>query len=381
MKPNLFSPLDIGGVTLPNRVAVAPMCQYSADDGCMNDWHLMHLGSMAASGAGLQMVEASGVTREGRITLGCTGLYSDSNEAAMKRVVDFCRRVSRSPIGVQLAHAGRKASAQVPWLGGRALGPGESPWPTVSASALPFDQDWHTPRELSVAELRGLVDAFVASAARARRAGFDVIELHSAHGYLLHQFLSPLSNRRSDAYGGRLENRMRFPLEVARALRDAWPRELALGARITGSDWAEGGFEIADTIAFARELKAIGLDFLCITSGGVAASQRIKVAPGYQVPFATAVRKAVPGIPVRAVGMIADAQQAEDILAAGQADWIAIARGLLDNPRWVWHAAERFGVKLDYPRQYARSHSALWPGAKLARPAVELAADKARATA
>jgi len=368
MKPNLFSPLDIGGVTLPNRIAAAPMCQYSADDGSMTDWHLMHLGSLAASGVGLQMVEATGVTREGRISHGCTGLYSDSNEAAMKRVVDFCRRVSKSPIGVQLAHAGRKGSAQAPWAGGRALGAGASPWQTVSASALPFDGDWHTPRELSVAELRGLVDAFVASAARARRAGFQVIELHSAHGYLLHQFLSPISNRRSDAYGGSLENRMRFPLEVARALREAWPRELALGARITGSDWMEGGFEIAETIAYAKELKAIGLDFLCITSGGVAAAQRIKVVPGYQVPFAAAVKKAVPGIAVRAVGMIADAQQAEDILAAGQADWIAIARGLLDDPRWAWHAAERLGVKLDYPPQYARSHPAVWPGSKLARP-------------
>ncbi len=373
MKPNLFSPLDIGGVTLPNRVAVAPMCQYSADDGSMTDWHLMHLGSLAASGAGLQMVEATGVTRAGRISHGCTGLYSDSNEAAMKRVVDFCRRISKSPIGVQLAHAGRKGSAQAPWAGGRALGAVESPWPTVSASALAFDKDWHTPRELSVVELRGLVDAFAASAARARRAGFEVIELHSAHGYLLHQFLSPLANRRTDAYGGSLENRMRFPLEVARALREAWPRELALGARITGSDWAEGGFEITDTIAFAKALKAIGLDFLCITSGGVAAQQRIKVVPGYQVPFAAAVKKAVPGIPVRAVGMIADARQAEDILAAGQADWIAIARGLLDDPRWVWHAAERFGVKLDYPPQYARSNPAVWPGSKLARPADEKA--------
>ena len=366
--PSLFTPLQIGGITLPNRVAVAPMCQYSADDGSMTDWHLMHLGSLAASGAGLQMVEATGVTRGGRISHGCTGLYSDSNEAAMKRVVDFCRCISKSPIGVQLAHAGRKGSAQVPWAGGRALGADESPWPTVSASALPYDKDWHTPHELSVAELRGLVDAFVASAARARRAGFEVIELHSAHGYLLHQFLSPLANRRTDAYGGSLENRMRVPLEVACALREAWPRQLALGARITGSDWTEGGFEIAETIAYAKELKAIGLDFLCITSGGVAAGQRIKVVPGYQVSFAAAVKQAVPGIPARAVGMIVDSQQAEDILAAGQADWIAIARGLLDDPRWIWHAAERFGFKLDYPPQYARSHPAVWPGSKIARP-------------
>jgi 2,4-dienoyl-CoA reductase-like NADH-dependent reductase (Old Yellow Enzyme family) len=365
--PRLFTPIRIGGVTLPNRVAVSPMCQYSADDGSMTDWHLVHLGSMAVSGAGLVMVEATGVTREGRISHGCTGLYSDSNEAAMRRVVEACRRITRSPIGVQLAHAGRKASAHVPWMGGRPLGPGESPWPTVAPSAIPFGEGWHVPRELSAKEIDGIVEAFVAAAERALRIGFDVVELHSAHGYLLHEFLSPFSNRRTDQYGGSLENRMRFPLAVARAVRAAWPRERALGARISAVDWAEGGFSLPEAIAYARELEAAGLDFLCVSSGGAVPWQNLKVEPGYQVPLAAAIRKAVPGLPIRAVGMIVDPQQAEDILASGSADMVALARALLDNPRWVWHAADRFGVKLEYPPQYARSHPSLWPGAGLAR--------------
>jgi NADPH2 dehydrogenase len=313
------------------------------------------------------IIEATGVTREGRISQGCTGLYSDLNEAATKRVVEACRGITKSPIGVQLAHAGRKGSAQVPWLGGKALGPGESPWQTVAPSAIAFDEGWHVPHELSVEEIRGLAQAFAQAAQRARRAGLDLVELHSAHGYLLHQFLSPLANRRSDAYGGSLENRMRAPLEIARALREAWPRERALGARITGSDWAEGGFEVQDTVAYARALKAIGFDYVCVSSGGVAANQRIKVDPGYQVGFAEQVKRGA-GLPVMAVGMIADAQQAEDIVAGGRADMVALARGLLDDPRWVWHAAERFGVKLDYPPQYRRAHPDQWPGAKLARP-------------
>jgi 2,4-dienoyl-CoA reductase-like NADH-dependent reductase (Old Yellow Enzyme family) len=367
MTAKLFTPIKLGGVTLPNRIVVSPMCQYSADDGSMTDWHMAHLGSMACSGAGLIMVEASGVTREGRISHGCTGLYSDHNEAAMKRVVDACRRITKSPFGVQLAHAGRKGSTHVPWGGGKPLGPNESPWQTVAPSAIPFDAGWHTPRELSEADIRALVDAFVAAARRALAAGFDVAELHSAHGYLLHEFLSPLSNKRSDRYGGSLENRMRAPLEVARAVREAWPKDRALGARISGSDWAEGGAVVADAIAYAKELKAIGFDYVCVSSGGLVMQQSLKVGPGYQVQFAEAVKKAVP-IAVRAVGMIADAQQAEDIVASGKADMVALARGFLDNPRWAWHAAERFGVKLDYPPQYARAHHGLWPGAALARP-------------
>ena len=367
MNPHLFTPIRLGGITLPNRIAVSPMCQYSADDGCMSDWHLVHLGSLACSGAGLLMVEATGVTREGRISHGCTGLYSDHNEAAMKRVIEACRRITSSPIGVQLAHAGRKGSVQPPFRGGKPLGPQESPWQTVAPSAIAFDAGWHAPRELSTLELRSLADSFAQAAARALAIGFDLVELHSSHGYLLHEFLSPLSNQRKDLYGGSPENRMRFPLEVARALREAWPRERALGARISASDWAEGGCGPADAIAYARELHEIGFDFVCVSSGGLVPHARIKVEPGYQVPFAAQVKRAVP-IAVRAVGMIADAEQAEEIVASGKADMIAMARAFLDDPRWVWHAAEHFGVRLEYPPQYARSHPSVWPGSGLARP-------------
>jgi len=367
MSSKLFTPIRLGGVTLPNRIVVSPMCQYSADDGSMTDWHMMHLGALAASGAGLLMIEATGVTREGRISHGCTGLYSDNNEAAMKRVVDACRRVTRNPIGVQLGHAGRKASVQAPWLGGKALPAAESPWQTVAPSALAYDQGWHTPRELSAADIAGLAQAFAASAARALRIGLDAVELHSAHGYLLHEFLSPLANRRTDRYGGSLENRMRAPLEIAQALRAAWPKERCLGARITASDWAEGGFEVDDAVVYARALAQIGFDYVCVSSGGAVPQQRIKVVPGYQVPFAEKVKHGAP-VAVRAVGMIADPQQAEEIVASDKADMVALARGFLDDPRWVWHAAEKLGAKVDYPPQYARSRPELWPGAKLARP-------------
>ena len=374
MTAKLFTPIQLGGITLPNRIVVSPMCQYSADDGSMTEWHLIHLGSLACSGAGLVMVEASGVTREGRITHGCTGMYSEHNEAAMKRVLDACRRITRSPFGIQLAHAGRKGSVQPPFRGGKPLGPGESPWQAVAPSALAYDSGWHTPHELDAGELRGLAESFAAAARRSATVGFDLLELHSAHGYLLHEFLSPLANRREDAYGGTLENRMRFPLEVARALREVWPKDRALGARISASDWAEGGFGLAEAVSYARELKAIGFDYLCVSSGAIVPQQRMKVEPGYNVPFAARVKKET-GIAVRAQGMIADPSHAEEILAAESADMVAMARAFLDNPRWVWHAAERFGVKLDYPPQYARSHPALWPGSKLARPREALAAE------
>jgi len=288
----------------------------------------------------------------------------------MKRAVDLYRGIAKNPIGVQLGHAGRKASAQVPWMGGKALGPGESPWQTVAPSALPYDQDWHTPLELSPADIRGLADAFAASAQRAKRIGLDLIELHSAHGYLLHQFLTPNANRRTDQYGGSLENRMRAPLEFARALREAWPRDKALGARITASDWAPGGFEVADAVSYAKALKAVGFDYVCVSSGGAVPQQKIKVFPGYQVHLAEQVRRGS-GLPAMAVGMIVEPQQAEDIVAAGRADMVALARGMLDDPRWVWHAAERFGVKLEYPPQYRRAHPDAWPGARLARPLAE----------
>jgi 2,4-dienoyl-CoA reductase-like NADH-dependent reductase (Old Yellow Enzyme family) len=361
MTAKLFTPIQLGGVTLANRVVVSPMCQYSADDGSMTDWHLVHLGTMACSGAGLFVVEKTNVTREGRITHGCTGLYSDHNEAAMARAVQIYRGITSHPIGIQIGHAGRKASAQVPWLGGKALGPDESPWQTVAPSAIAFGEGWHVPREFSKDDLRKLLDAYVASAVRAKRIGFDLLELHSAHGYLLHQFLSPLANQRTDEYG---RNRMKFPLEVAQAMREVWPRERALGIRINATDWMDGGWTPEDAVVYARELQRIGFDFVCVSSGATVPHAKIPAGPGFQVAFAEKIRKEA-DIKVRAVGMIASPDQAEEIVASGKADMVAMARAFLDDPRWVWHAAERFDVKVEYPPQYARSHPSLWPGAAL----------------
>jgi 2,4-dienoyl-CoA reductase-like NADH-dependent reductase (Old Yellow Enzyme family) len=360
----LFTPIQLGGITLPNRIVVSPMCQYSAIDGSMTDWHTVHLGQFALSGAGLTVVEATGVTPEGRITHGCTGLYSDDNERAMAAEVKRFRKYSPNPIGVQLAHAGRKGSAQPPFLGGKALGAGESPWQTVAPSAIAFGEGWPVPRELSTKELNLLKENFVAAAMRALRIGFDAVELHSAHGYLLHQFLSPLSNKRGDAYG---KDRMKLPLEVAEAVRAVWPKDRCLGARISASDWMEGGLGPDDGVAYARQLKRIGFDYVCVSSGALVPHARIPVSPGYQVPFAQKIKNAVP-IAVRAVGMIAGFDQAEEIVASGKADMVALARGFLDDPRWVWHAAERLGIRIDYPPQYARSRPDVWPGAQIARP-------------
>ncbi len=370
MHPKIFTPFQLGGITLSNRIVVSPMCQYSADDGCMSGWHDVHLGQFAYSGAALFMVEATGVTREGRITHGCTGLYSDHNEASMQEVLTRAKRLGNCAWGIQLGHAGRKASSHFPWQGGKALAPGESPWQTVAPSPIPFGEGWPVPHELSAQEIRSLVESFVAAALRAKRIGFDVAELHSAHGYLLQQFLSPLANQRSDAYG---KDRTKFPLEVAEAVRSVWPKERALGARINATDWVEGGFTSEEAVAYAAKLKRIGLDYVCVSSGATVPHAKIPVAPGYQVPFAEKVKKGA-GIAVRAVGMIADPDQAEDIVASGRADMVAMARAFLDNPRWVWHVAEHFGVKIDYPPQYARSRPDAWPGAKIARPSMPAAA-------
>jgi 2,4-dienoyl-CoA reductase-like NADH-dependent reductase (Old Yellow Enzyme family) len=360
---NLFSPIEIGGITLPNRIVVSPMCQYSADDGSMSDWHVVHLGTFACSGAGLFVVEKTNVTREGRITHGCTGLYSDANETAMARAVRVYRGITKNPIGIQIGHAGRKASSHPPFKGGKPLGPDESPWPTVAPSPIPYGEGWHTPHELTKEELTRLIDSYVAAVERAKRIGFDVVELHSAHGYLLHQFLSPLANQRKDIYG---RERMRFPLEVAHAVREVWPKDRGLGIRINATDWVDGGWQPDDAVAYARELKRAGFDFICVSSGATVPYAKIPVAPGYQVAFASRIKNAV-GIRVRAVGMIANPDQAEEILASGKADMVAMARAFLDDPRWVWHAAEHFGVMVEYPPQYARSRHDLWPGARLAR--------------
>jgi 2,4-dienoyl-CoA reductase-like NADH-dependent reductase (Old Yellow Enzyme family) len=364
LSPKLFTPIQLGGITLPNRIAVSPMCQYSAQEGRMTDWHLMHLGQFACSGAGLMMVEATGVTPEGRITHACTGLYDDATEKAMARGLEIYREITKNPIGIQLAHAGRKASAHPPFAGGKPLGAGEAPWQTLAPSPIPFGEGWHVPHELSISEIRFLTEDFVKATARAKRLGFEILELHSAHGYLLHQFLSPLSNQRKDSYG---KERMRAPLEIARAVREVWPKERCLGARISASDWMEGGLGPDDAVAYARELKRAGFDYVCVSSGAIVPHARIPVAPGYQVAFAQQVKKEA-AMNVRAVGLIVLPGQAEDIVASGKADMVALARGFLDDPRWVWHAAEHFGVKIDVPPPYARTRPDQWPGAMMARP-------------
>lgn len=359
----LFSPLAMGGIEIPNRVTVSPMCQYSARDGSMTDWHMQHLMGLALSGAGLLTVEATAVCPEGRITAGCTGLWSDENEAAMKRVVDACRGVSPAKLSLQLAHAGRKASAQRPWEGGKALSAAEGAWQTVAPSALPLAAGWPTPLALDEVGMARIRDAFVASARRALRLGFDMIEMHSAHGYLLNEFLSPLTNRRSDRYGGSIENRMRFPLEVFEAVRAVWPRERALGARIPGSDFVDGAWGPQDAVVYARALKAAGCDFVTVSGGGVVLDAKVPIGPGYQVPFAQAVREAT-GMITGAVGLISEPRQAEAILQEGRADYVALARAFLFNPRWALHAALVLGDEARFAPQYARAHPALYPPAK-----------------
>ncbi len=365
MTSQLFTPLRIGGLELPNRITVAPMCQYSAVDGSMGDWHTMHLGSLAISGASMLVMEATGVTPEGRITPHCPGLYSDANEAAMQRVADFIRGVSPIVLGVQLAHAGRKASSHRPWQGHGPLNAGEGAWQTLAPSSLPLAAGWPAPHEMSRADMDALTAAFVQAARRAARIGLDFVELHSTHGYLLSEFLSPLANRRSDEYGGSLENRMRYPLEVFRAIRSAFPAGRFVGAKISGSDFAEGGWTPEEAVIYARALKAEGCAYVTLSGGGVVLDAKIPLGPGYQVPFAERVKKEV-GMVTGAVGLISDPQQAESIIAGGQADFVSLARALLFNPRWPQHAAVALGAEAVWPPQYERGSPKLWPPGRVA---------------
>jgi 2,4-dienoyl-CoA reductase-like NADH-dependent reductase (Old Yellow Enzyme family) len=362
MPSALFSPTRLAGLDLANRIVVSPMCQYSADDGVASDWHLNHLGMLANSGAALVVVEATGVERRGRITHGCLGMYSDDCEAALARVVAHCRRYGTAKLGIQIGHAGRKASASRPWEGSRSLAAGEDPWETIAPSAIPFGPNWHVPREMSPADMERVREAFVAAARRAVRAGIDAIELHAAHGYLLHSFVSPISNKRTDEYGGSLAARMRFPLEVAKAVRAVAPAALPLGARITGDDWIEGGLTPDDAVTFAKALKAEGLDFVCISSGGVSTDSRPAQVAGLNIPFAEKVKREA-GISTRVVGLISTPKQAEAVIAEGKADTVALARGFLDNPHWAWHAAQALGDDVPRPPQYQRAAPKVWPGA------------------
>jgi 2,4-dienoyl-CoA reductase-like NADH-dependent reductase (Old Yellow Enzyme family) len=356
----LFSPAQLRGLSLSNRLVVAPMCQYSADDGSANAWHMMHLGTLANSGAGLLILEATGVEAAGRITHGCLGLYSDDNEHALKPVVEACRRFGSAKLGIQLGHAGRKAASKRPWEGRTMQEPVESGgWPTVSASAIPLAPDWHVPHALTVDEIAALTQRFVASTRRADRLGFDLIEIHAAHGYLLHQFLSPISNKRTDQYGGSLENRMRIVLEIFVAMRAVWPEHKPMGVRVSATDWIDHGVTTEMTVALSKALKALGCDFIDVSTGGIDPTLKVPVGPGYQVPHAERVKHDA-DITTMAVGMITDAHQAEAILAEGKADFIMLARGFLDDPHWGWHAAYQLGDEINVPPQYRRAGLRNW---------------------
>jgi len=352
--PGLFDTLSLRGVTLRNRIAVSPMCQYSASDGCANDWHFVHLASRAVGGAGLVIAEASAVTPAGRISPQDLGLWSDAHVEPLARIVRVIDGEG-AVAGIQLAHAGRKASTLRPWDGNGTVPASAGGWSdVVGPSAVPFDDTSITPHALSIDDIAVVVGAFAAAARRALAAGFRVVELHAAHGYLLHQFLSPLANRRDDAYGGSLENRMRFPLEVFDAVRDAFPAERPVWARISATDWVPEGWDIEGTVALSMALKARGCAAIHVSSGGVSPRQVIKLGPGYQVPYAQRVKADV-GLPTIAVGLITEPEQAEAIIVNGEADAVSLARAMLYDPRWPWHAAAKLGARVEAPKQYWRS--------------------------
>ncbi len=360
MKTKLFSPISIGDLIINNRVVVAPMCQYSATNGSATDWHLMHLGQFCVSGSGLVFTEATAVEETGRITPGCLGLYSDENERELGKIVEFFKKYGSSKIGIQLAHAGRKASTEIPWLGGLPLKEGnDQRWETVAPSAESYSSNWPSPSELDTLGLEKILKSFVTAAKRSVKIGFDVIELHMAHGYLLHQFLSPISNTRTDEYGQTLEGRLKFPLEIFNAVRHSIPENFPLGVRFSATDWIEEStWDLTEALLFSDELKKLGCNFLDVSSGGNSPKQKILSGPAYQTGFAAEIKKQT-GLLTIAVGQINEPLQAESIIATGQADMVAIGRGMLYNPRWTWHAAEVFSTECAYPPQYARAHHSL----------------------
>ena len=363
MTPRLFSPISLAGLQLSNRLVVAPMCQYSADDGSATPWHLMHLGALANSGADLLILEATAVERIGRITHGCLGLYSDANEAALRPVLEACRKYGHAKLGIQLGHAGRKASSKRPWEGKTMQDPCDADaWPTLAPSAVAMTGHL-MPRAMSNDDLATTRKAFVDATKRSDRLGFELVELHAAHGYLLHQFLSPLSNTRTDHFGGTLANRMRYPLEVFAACRAVWPAHKPLGIRVSATDWIDGGLTVDEVVIFAQEVKKLGCDFIDVSSGGIDPTARIAVGPGYQVPFAERI-KGESGLTTMAVGMITDARQAEAVLVEGKADMVAAARAFLDDPHWGWHAAYTLGAEITLPPQYRRAGLKAWSPAE-----------------
>lgn len=365
----LFSPLTLRSLTLPNRIILAPMCQYLAQDGVPTDWHLIHLGRYCAAGLGLVLTEATAVSARARITPACLGIWSDEQEAAFTRIVKDIKAFGGNvPVGLQLAHAGRKASTARPWDGGAPL-TGADAWPTEAPSARPHDAGWPVPEALDETGLKRIKAEFAAGAARAARAGFDVLQVHATHGYLLHQFLSPVANARTDAYGGSRGARMRFPLEVVEAVRAAWPTDRPLMVRMTGTDWlGADGWQIDDAVAFATELKGLGVDFVDVSSGGIAARAPIPYGPGFQVPLAAEVRRRT-GLVTSTVGVITSAEQAEAILAGGHADLISLGRALLNDPFWAWRAADALGAEITIPNSYLRGRHLDAPVPRTVTPA------------
>lgn len=349
----LFTPYKIRNLELKNRIVVSPMCQYSAKDGVPDDWHLVHLGSRAVGGAGLVFCEATGITPEGRISLGDLGIWNETQVQAFKKITDFIK-AQNAVAGIQIAHAGRKASTKVPWQGHGGIQKSEGGWTPIAPSAISYSDKYIEPKELSKDEMDELLESFFRCTRNALKAGFQVIEIHMAHGYLLNEFLSPLSNHRTDEYGGSLENRMRFPLKVASGVREIWPKDLPVFVRISASDWIQGGWDIEDSIEFSKKLKEVGIDLVDCSSGGMSGEQKIKVGPGYQVHFSEGVKKNAK-IATGAVGIITDAKQAEEILKKGQADLIFIAREFLRDAYWPLHAAKELGVDVSWPVQYERA--------------------------
>ncbi len=356
MSALLFTPASLRGLELANRIVVSPMCQYSAVEGTATDWHLVHYGGLALSGAGLVILEATHVEPRGRITRQCLGLYTDEHEESLARIVAFVRERTDSHIGIQLSHSGRKGSARLPWMDrGRPLAADEGAWTTMAPSAVPFAEGWPSPHSMDEEDLSVTLDSHVQAVRRAERAGFDLIEVHIAHGYLLHSFLSPLTNLRKDGYGGDRQGRMRYPLETFEAMRAAWPANKPMGVRVTTCDWVEGGWEVDDAAAFASELAKRGCDYIAASSGGTSPAQSIPLAEGYQTAFAQRLRQAS-GLPTMAMGMIFDPRQAEAILARQEADFIALARAMLHDPHWPWFAAATLGEDVTYPPQYIRGY-------------------------
>ena len=361
MTARLFTPFTMRGLTIDNRIVLSPMCQYAAENGTASDWHLMHLGQYACSNVGLIITEATGVEPRGRISPTCLGLYSDENQEALARVVRFCKDYGSSKFGVQLAHAGRKSSTPASFLARHPIPPEEGGWVPLAPSVYEDDDRHPKPRAMNLDDIAFVQRAFVDATRRAAEIGVDLIELHFAHGYLINEFLSPLINRRDDRYGGSLENRMRFGLEIFEQCRAIFPQDRPIGVRISAVDWVEGGWTLEDSCVLARELKARGCDYICCSSGGVTLQQKVVAGPGYQVPFAETVRHEA-GIATMAVGQIWEPQQAEDVLAAGKADMIAIGRRFMSNPRWAWMAALHFGLPLPYPPRYRVAHPRLPDG-------------------